>query len=141
MEEVLASARSRPRFLTTLLGLFSATALVLAAVGLYGVISYSVTRRTTEFGIRAALGAQPGQVRALVVGQGLRLAAVGVVVGTAGSLLATRALASLLFGVTPHDPLTFIAGSLVLLLVAFLASYLPARRAMRLNPVEALRSE
>jgi putative ABC transport system permease protein len=100
-----------------------------------------VSQRTTEFGIRAALGAQPGQVRALVVGQGLRLAGVGVVLGIAGSLLATRALASLLFGVTPHDPLTFVVAAAVVAVVAAAASYAPARRATKVDLVTALRGE
>ena len=101
--------KSRPRFLTTLLGLFSSTALVLAAVGLYGVISYSVTRRTTEFGIRMAMGASAGDVLGLVLGQGLRLALAGVAAGAIGALALTRLIRGLLFGVSAFDPMTFAA--------------------------------
>jgi putative ABC transport system permease protein len=141
MEEVLASARSRPRFLTTLLGLFSATALVLAAVGLYGVISYSVTRRTTEFGIRMAMGAQSGDVLGLVLGQGLRLAALGVAAGALGALALTRLIRGLLFGVSSFDPATFVAMAALLMAVTAAACAIPARRATKVDPLVALRYE
>jgi putative ABC transport system permease protein len=141
MEEVLAKARSRPRFLTTLLSLFSGTALVLAAIGLYGVISYSVTRRTAEFGIRMALGAQTGDVLGLVLGQALRLALIGVVAGAIGALALTRLIRGLLFGISSFDPVTFIAMALVLMAVTALACIVPARRATKVDPLIALRYE
>ena len=141
MDEVLASAKSRPRFLTTLLGLFSATALVLAAVGLYGVISYSVARRTTEFGVRMAMGAGTGDVLQLVVGQGLRLALAGVAGGAVGALLLTRLIRGLLFGISSFDPLTFAAMALMLIAVTVLACVVPATRATKVDPLVALRYE
>jgi ABC-type antimicrobial peptide transport system permease subunit len=141
MDEVLASAKSRPRFLTTLLGLFSATALVLAAVGLYGVISYSVTRRTTEFGIRLAMGAGTGDVLGLVLGQGLRLALIGVAAGAVGALALTRLIRGLLFGISSFDPMTFAAMALGLIGVTVLACLIPARRATKVDPLVALRYE
>jgi putative ABC transport system permease protein len=141
MDEVLASVRSQPRFLTTLLGLFSSTALVLAAVGLYGVISYSVTRRTTEFGIRMAMGAGARDVMGLVLGQGLRLALIGVAAGAVGALALTRLIRGLLFGISSFDPMTFIAMALVLIAVTVLACVIPARRAIKVDPLVALRYE
>jgi putative ABC transport system permease protein len=110
-------------------------------LGLYGVVSYAVSQRTTEFGIRTALGAQPSQVRGLVLGQGLRMAIAGVIIGLAAATLATRALSALVFGVSSHDPLTFIAAGLLVTIVAVLASYVPAHRATRVNLVDALRAE
>jgi putative ABC transport system permease protein len=141
MDEVVWAAQSRPRFLTLLLTLFSGVALALAAVGIYGVISYSVAQRTKEFGVRMALGAQRKDVFAIVLGRGLWLALIGVVIGLAGALVLTRSLSTLLFGVTPTDPITFATVSLVLGLVALLACYIPARRATKVNPMEALRYE
>ncbi len=141
MEEVLASAKSRPRLLTTLLGLFSATALVLAVVGLYGVISYSVTRRTTEFGIRMAMGAGAGDLLGLVLGQGLRLALAGVIAGAVGALALTRLIRGLLFGVSAFDPMTFAAMACILIAVTLLACVVPARRASKVDPLVALRYE
>jgi predicted permease len=141
MDEVLEGVRSRPRFLTTLLGLFSSTALVLAAVGLYGVISYSVTRRTTEFGIRMAMGASVGDVLGLVLGQGLRLALIGVAAGAIGALALTRLIRGLLFGISSFDPMTFAAMALVLVAVTVLACVIPARRATKVDPLVALRYE
>jgi len=141
MDEVLDGVRSRPRFLTTLLGLFSSTALVLAAVGLYGVISYSVTRRTTEFGIRMAMGAGVGDVLGLVLGQGLRLALIGVAAGAIGALALTRLIRGLLFGISSFDPSTFVAMALVLVAVTVLACVIPARRATKVDPLVALRYE
>lgn len=141
MDEVLAGARSRPRFLTTLLGLFSFTALLLAAVGLYGVISYSVTRRMTEFGIRMAMGAQTGDVLGLVLSQGLKLAAIGVLAGAIGALALTRLISGLLFGVSSFDPLTFCGMALLLGAVTVAACIVPAMRATKVDPLIALRYE
>ncbi len=141
MDEVLAGARSRPRFLTTLLGLFSATALLLAAVGLYGVISYSVTRRMTEFGIRMAMGAKQSNVLSLVLIQGLKLACAGVLAGAVGALALTRLIRGLLFGVSSFDPITFFAMALLLGAVTVAACIIPARRATKVDPLIALRYE
>jgi putative ABC transport system permease protein len=121
--------------------LFAALALVLACVGLYGVISYSVAQRTHEIGVRMALGARPRDVLRLVLRQGMGLTIVGLVVGIAVGLLATRVLSDMLFGVTARDPLTFVGVPALLLLVAFLACYIPARRATRIDPLVALRWE
>jgi putative ABC transport system permease protein len=141
MEEVMEGARSRPRFLATLLGIFSTTALILAAVGLYGVISYSVTRRTSEFGVRMAMGAQPGDVLALVLRQGLTLALIGVAAGAAGALALTRLMRPLLYGVSSFDPVTFITMAAALVAVTALACLIPARRATQVDPLIALRYE
>ena len=141
MDEVFASAISQERFQTLLLGLFAALALVLACVGLYGVISYSVAQRTHEIGVRMALGAQPLDVLKLVIRQGMFLTIAGLVVGIGAGLMATRVLSDMLFGVTPRDPLTFVGVPILLLAVAFLACYIPARRATRIDPLIALRYE
>jgi putative ABC transport system permease protein len=141
MEEVVADATAQPRFYLLLLGTFAAVALVLAAVGIYGVMSYSVSRRTHELGIRMALGAERRDVLSLVVGQGMLLALVGAVSGVLGALGLTRLMASLLYGVQPDDPITFLAVTLVLCLVALAANYIPARRATKIDPMVALRYE
>ena len=129
------------RFLLLPVGSFAATALALAATGIYGVVAFSVSRRTQEIGIRMTLGAERSDVLRLVVGEGARLAAIGVAVGAAASLALTRLLSSPLFGVSATDPITFAAVAALLPLIALLASYLPARRAMRLDPNAALRRE
>jgi putative ABC transport system permease protein len=129
------------RFLLLLVGVFAATALTLAAVGLYGIVAYSVTRRTQEIGIREALGAQPRDVLRLIVREGASLAGIGILIGLALSLALTRLISSLLFGVTAADPLTFVCVAAMLSAVALLASYIPARRAMRVDPMVALRYE
>ena len=120
---------------------FAAIALVLAAVGMYGVISYSVSQRTREIGVRVALGAQRTNVLRLIVGHGAVLAAAGIGIGLAGALGVTRFLRAMLFGVSPFDPVSFVAVALVLTAIVFLASYIPARRAARVDPIEALRAE
>jgi putative ABC transport system permease protein len=129
------------RFLLLLVALFAAAAVGLAAVGIYGVVAFSVTQRTQEIGIRMSLGAQPGNILRLVLGEGARMAAFGVVIGIAASLAITRLMSSLLYGISVTDPLTFIGVSALLAGVALLASYIPTRRAMRLDPNEALRYE
>jgi putative ABC transport system permease protein len=141
MEQVMESAQARPRFLTLLLSLFSFTALTLAAVGIYGVISYSVARRTNEFGIRMAMGAKPNDLLNLVIGQGLILGVVGVIAGVAGAAILTRFLQELLFGISALDPSTFVLMAVVLLAVTVVACWAPARRATRVDPMVALRYE
>jgi len=139
MEEVVSESVARQRFSMLLLGVFASLALILAAVGIYGVMSYTVAQRTREIGIRMALGAQRGDVLRLTVGQGLRLVSVGVLIGLAAAFVLTRVMASLLFGVSPTDLTTFITISVVLISVAALASYLPALRATKVDPMFALR--
>ena len=141
MDAVMNQAVAGARFNTVLLAAFAAIAFVLAAVGLYGVISYDVTERTHEIGIRLALGAQPGNVLKLVVGQGARLAAYGIAAGLAAAWGLTRLMVTMLFGVKPADLSTFAAISALLGAVALGASYLPSRRAMAVDPVTALRHE
>jgi len=132
---------ARPRFQSVLLASFAGLALLLAAIGIFGVMSYSVAQRSHEIGIRVALGAQSDQVMRLVVGQGLCLALIGTAAGLAGALALTRYLRSLLFNVSPTDPWTFIAVPIVLCAVALAASYFPARRATNVDPMQALRHE
>jgi putative ABC transport system permease protein len=141
MTRVVATAYAQPRSQSLLLGLFGALGLVLALVGIYGVISYSVGRRTREIGIRVALGAQAGDVLGLVVGQGTKLVLAGVVIGLAASFAATRLMSGLLYGVSATDPLTFAGVSVLLVLAGLAACYVPARRAIRVDPVQALRQE
>jgi putative ABC transport system permease protein len=141
MDEVLSDAQSKPRFLTLVLTLFAGVALVLAAVGIYGVISYSVAQRTKEFGIRMALGAQHNKVIGLVLGRGLLLVIIGLGAGLVGALALTHFLSGFLFGITATDPATFAVVSLLLAGIAILASYIPARRATQVDPLVALREE
>ena len=141
MEQVVTKATGESRFYLTLLGAFACVALVLAAVGIYGVMSYSVSRRIHEIGIRMALGAQREHVLRLVVWHGVTLAIAGIAVGLAGALALTRLMSGLLYGTKPADPATFVASVLVLGLVAIVSSYIPARRAAKVEPMVALRYE
>jgi putative ABC transport system permease protein len=141
MRDVLSDSVAQPRFYAILLGSFAAMALVIAALGIYGVISYTVSQRTRELGIRIALGAQRDRVVRLVIRQGLGLTLAGIVIGIAGAYGLTRLIASLLFGVAPADPLTFGAVAAIFVIVACLASYLPARRAAAVDPIIAMRAE
>lgn len=141
MEHIVAGAVARQRFSMFLLAIFAGIALVLAAIGIYGVMSYSVAQQTREIGIRIALGAKRGDVLKITIVQGLKLVAVGLVCGLAVAFILTRVMASLLFGISATDPLTFISISLVLLAVALLASYIPALRATRVDPMIALRAQ
>lgn len=141
MDQVVSAAISKERFQSLLLGLFAALALLLACVGLYGVISYAVVQRTHEIGVRIALGAEPVDVLKLVIRQGMGLTIVGLIVGVAVGSVVTRVLSDMLYGVSARDPLTFVGAPALLLVVAFLACYIPARRATRIDPLTALRYE
>ena len=141
MDQLLSGSLSRSRFTMLVLGVFAALALVLACVGIYGVIAYSVTQRIQEFGIRMALGANRHDVFRLVLGQGTRLTLLGIGLGIVAALIVTRLMATLLYGISATDPLTFVAVALLLALVALAACYIPARRATRVDPIVALRYE
>jgi putative ABC transport system permease protein len=141
MERIVAVATAETRFYSWMLGVFALLALTLGAMGIYGVMSYSVAQRTHELGVRLALGAQSGDVLRLVVRQGMRLTLLGLVLGLAASLAVTRLLAGLLFGVSATDPLTFVSIAVLLALVALAACWIPARRATKVDPLVALRSE
>jgi putative ABC transport system permease protein len=141
MDEIRALSTARAGFNTSLLTTFGCAALLLAAIGIYGLMAYSVEQRTQEIGVRLALGARPGDVRNLVVVQGMRLTLIGVGIGLAAAFALARFMTSFLFGVTRWDPLVFVAVPLFLSAVALLASWLPARRAFRISPMSALRSD
>jgi ABC-type antimicrobial peptide transport system permease subunit len=141
LDETLSRSLGERRFAMLLLGLFAALALGLAALGVHGVLSYGVARRTPEIGIRVALGAEPGGVRTLIVREGLGLAVAGVALGLAGAAALTRSLQSLLYGVSPTDPMTLAGAALALGLVAAAASLWPAWRATRIDPIAAIRAE
>lgn len=141
MNEILVQSAGRQEFNTDLLSIFGGVALLLAAIGIYGVIAYSVQQRTHEIGIRIALGSGSRRVLRMVLVQGLRLAAMGIALGLAAAFSLTRFLARFLFGVRTHDPAVFLITPLLLLGVALLAVWFPARRATRLNPLDALRHE
>jgi ABC-type antimicrobial peptide transport system permease subunit len=141
MQQLITSNTSRRRFQTTLLALFASVALLLTAIGLYGVLSYSVRQRVPEIGVRIALGATRTRVILMVVNQGLRLVLIGLVLGLAASFVLVRFISSALYGVRPYDPWTFLAAPALVLLAAFLACGTPAWRAAHIQPIEALRSE
>jgi putative ABC transport system permease protein len=141
MEQRISDSLARQRFSTVLIGLFAAVALVLSTVGIYAVLAYSVERRRREIGVRMALGAERRHVLGLVVGHGLQLALVGIAAGVVGAFGATRVMESMLFGVTATDPVAFVATAAALAAVALAACYIPARRASRIDPAIALRSE
>jgi len=132
---------ARTSFTLTMLGIAAAMALVLGIIGIYGVISYTMSQRQREIGIRLALGAQFGAVLQMVLRQGTQLVLLGVAIGTGAALGLTRLMTSLLYGVTAHDPLTFVAVAALLILVGILACYIPARRAILVDPIAALRYE
>jgi putative ABC transport system permease protein len=141
LQGVLDDSLAQPKFRTILLTAFALTALLLAAVGVYGLISYSVAQRTREIGVRLALGAQPSQVLAPIMREGLVLTLLGVLLGVAGGLAAGRLLGTFVFGIGTADPVTFVSVAVIMLLVACLATYIPSRRALRVDPITALRAE
>ncbi|HEV3481152.1 MAG TPA: FtsX-like permease family protein, partial [Candidatus Acidoferrales bacterium] len=141
LADIVADSMTVPRFSVLLLGAFGVLALSLAAIGMYGVISYNVVQRTQEIGIRMALGAQRGSVFQMILGQGARLAAFGIGIGLAAAFTVTRLMRSFLYGIRATDPLTFVSVVILLMLVALAACYIPARRAMKVDPMVALRYE
>ena len=141
MDDHITSALRRPRFNLVLVAIFAVTALLLAAVGIYGVMSYLVEQQTREIGIRSALGAKRSHIFKLIIGRGVGMAFIGILLGLVASLGLTRFLAGLLYGVAAVDPMTFLGIPILLLVVSVLACYIPARRATKVDPLEALRYE
>jgi putative ABC transport system permease protein len=141
MEQVVGRSTAQTDFNTTLLSIFASMALLLAAIGIYGLMAYSVQQRTQEIGIRMALGASPSNVRGMVVRQGMLLAAIGVALGVAAALGLTRLMSGMIYGVKTWDPTAFVAVAAVLSVVSWLATYVPARRASRVDPMVSLRYE
>jgi ABC-type antimicrobial peptide transport system permease subunit len=141
MGVIVSKAESAPRSIMLLFAIFAALAIALGAVGIYGVMSYSVWQRTREIGVRIALGAESATVLRMVLVQGMKLALLGVTLGLAASLALTQIMKSMLYGVTPSDPLTFLSVTAMLVVIALAACYIPARRAMRVDPMVALRDE
>jgi ABC-type antimicrobial peptide transport system permease subunit len=141
LDEYLTNSVAQPQFNARLLAIFGAIAMILTAIGLYGVMAYSVAERTRELGIRRALGAQVGDLLGLVIRQGMKLVLAGVVVGMAGALALTHLISGLLFGVTATDPFTFVGSSLLVTIVTLLACWIPAWRATKVDPIIALRCE
>jgi predicted permease len=141
LDAVVGRAVARPRLIAWLLALFGAIGLALGVLGIYGVLAYAVTQRRQEIGVRVALGATPGSVLGLVIGKGMLLAGIGVAVGTGGAWLLTRSMQSVLYDIRPSDPVTFVQVVLALLAAALVASWLPARRALKIDPVNSLRSD
>ena len=141
MDDVFSASVAKTRLVMLLFGIFSIFALLLASIGIYGVIAYSVAQRTHEIGIRLALGAQTRDVLRMIITQGMILALIGAGLGLAGAFAATRVMRRLLYGVSPTDPLIFVGVSLLLTVVALLACYMPARRATKVDPMIALRYE
>ena len=141
MDEIVSRSTANQDFNTLALTIFAGTALLLAAIGIYGLMAYTVEQRTQEIGIRLALGAEYGNVRNMIIFQGMRLALIGVIIGVASSFALTKLIASLLYGVQARDPLVFIGIPVLLSVVALLAVWLPARRATRVSPMDALRCE
>jgi len=141
MEQIVSRSLTTRHFAAAMLATFAGLALALAVIGLYGVLSYAVAQRTSELGVRFALGATPGEVLRLVIGSGLRLTTAGVVIGVVVGAAAARTMSGLLFGIETFDLAAFTIAVVTLLLVALIASYVPARRASRVDPVVALRSE
>jgi putative ABC transport system permease protein len=141
MDQIVSEYVSQNRFYTLLLTIFSGIALLLASIGIYGVMSYSVTQRTHEIGIRMALGAKPMDILKSITGQGMLLAGIGIVVGAIGAFLLKSLVSTMLFNVSPSDPITFVAIGAIIVAVCFFATFIPARRAMRVDPMVAMRSE
>ena len=141
MDNLIADSVSPRRFSSVLVAIFAGLALLLSAIGIYGVMSYTVSQRTQEIGLRMALGAQMVNVRGMILGQALKLTAIGVTLGLAGAFAAGRFLASLVFGVGTHDTLIFLGAAMLLVAVALVASWTPAQRAMRVDPLVALRHD
>jgi putative ABC transport system permease protein len=141
MQERASRVTARYRYTSAMMGALALLALVLVAIGIYGVVAYAVTTSTREIGIRVALGARPRDVLSMVIGSSVRLTATGLVLGLTGAFASSRVLSSMLYGVTPHDPATYAGIALLMAAVACVGCYLPARRAMRLDPVVALKHQ